>query len=89
MLLEVGIIAAGIPFGYILRKKEEHKRTIDKIASYTLYTLLFFLGLQIGSNDNVMGNLDKLGLKALIFGIVIVFACLFAGSYLEKRFKNF
>ena len=62
------ITFTGIALGYMLRKVKalEH---LQKSISWTIYLLLFFFGLQVGANEQVVGNLDTLGLKALIIAM--------------------
>lgn len=56
---------AGIIAGCLLRKAK-FTEYVDKSVSWTILALLFFLGLSVGSNDTVMGNLRQSGLQALL-----------------------
>lgn len=88
MILEIGIIAAGVPFGFFLRKKEKFKTVVGHLCTYSVYALLFFLGLEIGSNEEIMQQIEFIGFKALILSLTITGASLIAGIYVHKRLKG-
>ena len=62
------ITFSGIALGYLFRqvKRLQH---LQKSISWTIYLLLFFFGLQVGANEQVVGNLDTLGVKALVIAV--------------------
>ncbi len=88
MFLEVGIIVAGIPFGWALKKNEKIKQVVGNLSTYTVYALLFFLGIQIGANEEVMASLGELGLKSLIFGLSISLGSILAGIGIHRYLKG-
>ena len=55
----------GVGLGFLLRSAAWLKY-LSKSITYTIWLLLFFFGLQVGSNDLVVNNLNTLGVKALI-----------------------
>ncbi len=65
MFTVIGIMFAGIFIGYLLRKLQFLKYTVRTI-SYTIFLLLFLLGIAVGSNEQIMNNLPKLGGQALL-----------------------
>ena len=65
------ITFSGIGLGYLFRKAA-WVAILGRCISYTIWLLLFFFGLQVGSNEHVVSNLDTLGLKAMLIA--------FAGS---------
>ena len=58
----------GIVFGYLLRKKTI-LRKINKPIGYTIYLLLFLLGISVGSNREIIDNLPSLGGQALLLAL--------------------
>ena len=58
----------GVGLGYLLRKAT-WLNYLSKSITYTIWFLLFFFGLQVGSNELVVNSLDTLGLKALVIAI--------------------
>lgn len=59
------ITFTGIALGYILRQVKA-LQYLQKTISWTIYLLLFFFGLQVGANEQVVSHLDTLGLRALL-----------------------
>lgn len=59
-------MALGILVGYFLRGKEKVISGVEKAILWSIFLLLFFLGLSIGGNELIMASLPKLGLNALI-----------------------
>ncbi len=88
MLIEIGLIAAGIPIGWAMRKKEKIKTIVDKSCTYAVYALVFFLGIKIGNDKVTMSSLDVIGVQALIFSIAICFGSILSGVFIHKRLKG-
>ncbi len=87
MFLIIGFIVVGIPIGYLLKTNEKVKKIVSELCSYTIYALLFFLGLQMGANEKVMASLGTIGLKALIFALTVSFGSAMAGILVKKLLK--
>ena len=62
------ITFTGIALGYLFRKVKV-LQMLPKSISWTIWLLLFFFGLQVGANEQVVSNLDTLGLKALLIAV--------------------
>ncbi len=88
MFIEIGIIAAGVPIGFALRKHEKVKMVTEKLSTWVVYALLFVLGIKIGTNDEVMASLGILGFKALFFCICISFGSILFGLWAFKKIKG-
>ena len=72
------ITLSGIALGYLLRR-QGWVEWLYKGISYTIWLLLFFFGLQVGANEQVVANLDTLGLKALAISLSgVLGSCCFA-----------
>lgn len=80
MFTVLGLIFCGIFAGYILRKVSclQH---LSKGISITIYLLLFFLGISVGANNEVISNLPTLGGNALFISTMAV-----AGSCIAAKF---
>ena len=84
MLTVIGIMAAGIFLGYLLRKKR--LAFVPKIISLAIYALLFFLGITVGANRDIMDKLGIIGLDALVITSGAVIGSAFAALFIYKRF---
>lgn len=58
----------GVALGYLLRDVE-FMQHLGKLISVSIFMLLFFLGISVGSNSEIVNNLDTLGWQALLFAV--------------------
>lgn len=65
MFTVIGIMFGGIAVGYLLRKIEFLQK-VGKLISYTIYLLLFLLGISVGQNEEIIKNLSTLGIQAFL-----------------------
>ncbi len=87
------LIFFGIPFGFILRNNLTIQKITNSLFSYSVWVLLFFLGLGLGIDKNLMLNLSLIGFQALIICFFaclgsIFFAVLLASYYFKDSFAN-
>lgn len=66
MLFILALLCGGILAGRLLNRKREVIRTFDRLTTWSIYLLLFLMGVSIGTNQEIMANLSSLGLKAII-----------------------
>lgn len=76
MLLEMGIIVAGIPAGWMLRKSDRAKSAVGRVLTWAVWALLFLLGLALGSDDELLRQISSLGLRAAVISTLSVVGCL-------------
>lgn len=69
MLTVVGIMAAGMVVGYLIRNYKKWVKLNDRLTMWAIYLLLFLLGISIGSNKTIINNLGNLGLTALLITV--------------------
>ncbi len=82
------ITFSGIAMGYLLRR-QWWVEWLYKGISYTIWLLLFFFGLQVGANEQVVANLDTLGLKALAISLSgVLGSCCFAWMVYRYAFSK-
>ena len=67
MLIIVSIMLCGIGLGYLLRGR--NTAAISKIITVLIWALLFILGIEVGTNPNIIGGLQNLGVEALVLTI--------------------
>jgi uncharacterized membrane protein YbjE (DUF340 family) len=85
MIVILIVLTGGIVLGFLMRNHERMIRTADRIMNWTIYLLLFLLGLSVGVNETIIRNIHTIGVRALILtagaivGSVIV-------SYIVSRF---
>ena len=62
-------LIAGVVLGYLFRNKRYTLTIADKGISYMVWLLLFFLGLAVGLNKQILANIYVLGWQALVLTI--------------------
>jgi glycerol-3-phosphate acyltransferase PlsY len=66
MLIVMVFLLAGMSAGYLLRKKEKTIESIGRTTSGVIAILLFILGASIGSNEQIVKNITKVGFQAFL-----------------------
>ena len=64
MLLVLAFMLVGIVVGYLLRKKKI--RFIHRLIITLIWLLLFLLGIEIGVNDTLVSQFEKLGYEGFL-----------------------
>ena len=62
-------LAAGMILGYLLRSKSAVLAVAEKGMMWSVYFLVFFLGISVGVNQAVVRALGSLGLQALVLSL--------------------
>ena len=84
----IGLMLTGILLGYLLRKRDLKK--IHQIITLLIWLLLFILGIEVGSNEQIIKGLHTIGLEAVILtlggtlGSVIAAWALWRALYKRK-----
>lgn len=85
MFIVISLMFLGIAAGYITRNIFSYKY-ISKAIMVTIYLLLFFLGLDIGSNPNIINNLSTLGVQALVISLAASLGTALSALFVYKVF---
>ncbi|HJD96064.1 lysine exporter LysO family protein [Mailhella massiliensis] len=85
MILEMGLIAGGVPAGWLFRRRETVVRRVNTALGWTVRIMLFLLGLSLGLDDTLIGQLKSLGLYAAFISVFSVAGC-FAAAWLLGRY---
>ena len=71
-------VIVGIILGYFT--KSHINFDISLLIQFGLYLLLFFIGIDIGKNDNILNDLKKLNKKVLFLPFITVISSLAGGA---------
>lgn len=63
MLKFVAIILSGMAVGFLLRKRR--LKAVPHMVTVLIWLLLFFLGVEVGENPQVIQGITTLGIEAL------------------------
>ncbi|MCD8183245.1 MAG: lysine exporter LysO family protein [Bacteroides sp.] len=64
MFIVIGLILTGMLLGYLLRRR--NLRKIHPAITVLIWLLLFILGIEVGSSEQVIKGLHTIGLEAVI-----------------------
>ena len=71
-------VIIGMLLGYFTKSHFEFD--IGLVIQFGLYFLLFFIGIDIGKNENIIGDLKKLNKKVLFLPFITIFSSLAGGA---------
>ena len=78
MIIVSMAVIVGILLGYFT--KSYINFDISLLIQFGLYLLLFFIGIDIGKNDNILNDLKKLNKKVLFLPFVTIISSLAGGA---------
>ena len=82
MFKVLAFMLLGIGVGYIFRKR--NLSFISRLITLLIWILLFVLGLEVGSNPQIVSNLGKLGLDALVITVGALLGSIILAALLWK-----
>jgi len=73
MITVLVLMTLGIVIGLFVSKYPKIVKGADKLTTWSIYLLLFLLGIGVGLNEKIINNLHTIGLQAMIltFGAVL------------------
>ncbi len=80
------LMSLGILGGYLLRSRKRIILIAEKLIIWSIFLLLFFMGLSIGRDPLIISNLPTLGLTALLISIGGIGGSLFLALLTWKLF---
>jgi len=79
----------GIGAGILLSGIKNFNIISEKATSYIIYLLLFFMGLGVGTNREIMANIRSIGLQSLVITLFSILGSVLLASLVFKIFfKN-
>ncbi len=78
----------GTLVGFLLRNQRKIIKPIEPIINWSIYLLLFLLGISVGTNEIIINNLDKIGLNAFILTIGAVMGSIVTSYVIYICFFN-
>lgn len=83
MLIVLLVLWSSAITGYLLRNYPVPD--IGKLITWTVWGMLFLIGVEVGSNPILFQSLDRLGLEALVLTILTSLGCAIPALFLWKR----
>lgn len=76
MFIVILFIFLGIALGYVLRTRTKSDTVSSaanvwtaRITTWLIWLLLFMLGIEVGSNEQIISSLPTLGVEALVLSV--------------------
>lgn len=66
------LFAIGILIGRLLQNKEQIKRPLSTVSLIAILALLFYLGLSISSNPDILARIKEIGIVSLSIAVASV-----------------
>ncbi len=87
LILYVALAAAGYVVAAKVVKKKEKLAAASMIQLWAILLLVFSMGARMGANEEIVRNLNKIGLQALIMAVVAVLGSVAAVSAARRFLK--
>ncbi|MFP4019485.1 MAG: LysO family transporter [Bacteroidales bacterium] len=68
MVVGIVLLVIGIIIGLFTASKKI-TRLVGKLTDLTIFVLLFFLGLSVGTNEKIISNFENIGLQSFFITI--------------------
>lgn len=86
MFIVIAFMILGTVVGYIFREKR--LGNISKIITVIIWMLLFLLGIEVGTNPDIIAGLATIGIEALIITIAAVLGSAIMALLLWRYIKK-
>ena len=73
MVIVIALLVAGIFTGYLLRNRKQFIKLSSRLTDAAIFLLLFFLGVSVGMNEQVVSNFRNIGLQAFLLTLLATF----------------
>lgn len=78
--------AVGAILGGFIRKRKRLLKIVDKLLSYSIYLLLFSLGVSVGINKEIVENIDRYARHAIILALGGILGSIIVAYFVYKFF---
>lgn len=78
------ILSAGILVGLLIVRFPKLHAVNNSLLNWAIYLMLLLLGISVGNNQEVIHNLDKIGLEAFTIALASVAGSVLLSFFLYK-----
>ena len=86
MAIVIGLLVAGIILGVFLRDYTTIIKIFSRLTDGAIFLLLFFLGISVGMNEQVISNFQKIGLQSFVITILATLGSILVSYIVYKIF---
>ncbi|BAX79100.1 LysO family transporter [Labilibaculum antarcticum] len=69
IIIVLAIMVLGIGIGLIIGNRAKIIKIVGVLTSFSIFLLLFLLGIGVGTNNKIINNLDSIGIQALVLSL--------------------
>ena len=84
------LIAAAVAGGILsrqLKKRGKEIQSLGKVQTFTVFFLVFFMGMRIGSDERILDSIESIGISAVVVTIATMGGSILAVFALRKCLK--
>ncbi len=78
------VLSAGILAGLMIVSKPKLHLINNHLLNWSIYLLLFLLGISVGTNEEVIKNLGKIGYEAIAIAVASIAGSVLLSGFLFK-----
>ena len=78
------VLSAGILVGFLLVGRPVWHKHNNDLMNLAIYVMLFLLGISVGTNREVIGNLGKIGYEAVAIAVASIAGSVLISTILFK-----
>ncbi|MGM0498101.1 MAG: LysO family transporter [Bacteroidota bacterium] len=86
MAFGIALLIAGIILGVFIRDYKAIIKIFSRLTDGSIFLLLFFLGISVGMNEQIITNFQKIGLQSFIITILATMGSIFVSYFVYKIF---
>jgi len=84
MISILAVLSAGILIGFFLVGRPIWHKRNNNLMNLAIYVLLFLLGISVGTNQEVIGNLGKIGYESVAIAVASIAGSVLISTFLFK-----
>ncbi len=86
MVFGIGLLVAGIILGVFIRDYKTIIKVSARLTDGSIFLLLFFLGISVGMNEQIISNFQKIGLQSFAITILATMGSILVSYLVYKIF---
>ena len=84
MITILMVLSAGVLTGFLLVGRPVWHRYNNKLLNLAIYVMLFLLGISVGTNREVIGNLGKIGYESVAIAMASMVGSILLSTFVFK-----
>ena len=86
IIIVLAIMILGIGIGLLIGNRPKLIKIVGILTSFSIFLLLFLLGIGVGTNNKIVTNLDTIGVQALVLTVGALLGSLICAYFTYSLF---